>query len=148
MPLAEIGVGPGHAQRRQSREGALPASAQALTRLAAGARLLPPLHHRSDLGWFDDFGHSGFADANGGIGRISTTFNAFTLGGAAGGTPIPIATSPLSCAQASSGHLDVENLRRCPGANAARSRRRLDAQFTDGGALDCDPESRSRPGPP
>ena len=29
-------------------------------------------------GWFDDFSHSGFPDAIGGIGRIYTSFNAFT----------------------------------------------------------------------
>ena len=31
------------------------------------------------VGWFDDFGHSGFIDAIGGIGRIGTTLNPFSL---------------------------------------------------------------------
>ena len=31
------------------------------------------------VGWFDDFGHSGFIDAIGGIGRIGTTFNPFSV---------------------------------------------------------------------
>src|SRR5918992_2426595 len=44
---------------------------------------LPPLSflraYTPELaGWLDDFGHSGTVDANGGMGRIATVFNAFT----------------------------------------------------------------------
>ncbi len=38
-------------------------------------------------GWFDDFGHSGFPDAFGGIGRISTTLNTFSVGAPSAGVP-------------------------------------------------------------
>ncbi len=38
------------------------------------------------VGWFDDFGHSGFIDAIGGIGRIGTTLNPFSIS-LPGGTP-------------------------------------------------------------
>jgi phospholipid/cholesterol/gamma-HCH transport system substrate-binding protein len=82
------------------------------------------------VGWFDDFGHSGVTDANGGIGRIGTTFNAFSLSGP-GGTP-NLLDPPLSAADVI-GALDLDNLRRCPGANERTP------PFTDGGQLDCDP---------
>src|SRR5581483_6510858 len=51
------------------------------------------------VGWFNDFGTSGVVDANGGIGRISTTFNVFSLS-ASGvpnilGPPADLLSSPL-----------------------------------------------------
>jgi phospholipid/cholesterol/gamma-HCH transport system substrate-binding protein len=128
VPLGEIGVGP-VSRNGATREGALPASARALT---DGLPILSYFRPYTPelVGWFDDFGHSGVVDANGGIGRISTTFNAFSLSGP-GGTPNLLAP-PLSGADVI-GALDIDNLRRCPGANER------EAPFTDGGALDCDP---------
>jgi len=133
VPLGQIGVGP-VTRNGASREGALPASAQALGDSLPVLSFFRP-YTPELVGWFDDFGHSGVVDANGGIGRISTTFNAFSLSGP-GGTPNLLAP-PLSAAQAISA-LDVDNLRRCPGANE-RDPGDGSTPFTDGGALDCDP---------
>jgi phospholipid/cholesterol/gamma-HCH transport system substrate-binding protein len=104
------------------------------------------------VGWFDGFGHSGYIDAISGIGRIATTFNAFSLSGP-GGTPNlgdPLSASELAAS------LDTGNTRKCPGANE-RPVTDIDptddsVPFTDGGALtdgrpgDCDPE-HVQPGP-
>ena len=76
-------------------------------------------------GWFDDFGHSGFPDAFGGIGRISTTFNAFSAGGpgvrvcdAPRGRSAPLGSRsrrrPTSTNAARRGN---ERPQRCPGPN-------------------------------
>lgn len=127
VPLGEIGAGPVSRNGAQ-REGALPASAQALT---DGLPILSYFRpYTPELaGWFDDFGHSGVTDANGGIGRIGTTLNVFSLSGPGG---IPDLLNPLSAAD-QIGALDIDNLRRCPGSNERGG------AFTDGGALDCDP---------
>ncbi len=81
-PLAQIGVGPID-RNGASRPGALPASADSLknslTQVSTLRAYSPEL-----TGWFDDFGHSGFPDAFGGIGRISTTANTFSAGAALG----------------------------------------------------------------
>ncbi len=75
--LAKIAVGPVNRHGAQ-RRGALPESSAALRdsldELAFFRAYSPEL-----TGWFDDFGHSGIIDANGGIGRIGTTFNTFSL---------------------------------------------------------------------
>ena len=107
------------------------------------------------VGWFDDFGHSGFIDAIGGIGRIGTTFNPFSVS-LPGGLPdiLGPVLSPEEEALASA--LDTGNNRRCPGGNE-RPLGPADPSddsvpFTDGGALtadevgDCDP-SHVAPGP-
>jgi phospholipid/cholesterol/gamma-HCH transport system substrate-binding protein len=65
------------------------------------------------VGWFDDFGHSGFTDANGGIGRISTTLNTFSL--SAPDLPI-LDPTELQTPLQQAGLFDTGNLRRCPGA--------------------------------
>jgi phospholipid/cholesterol/gamma-HCH transport system substrate-binding protein len=128
VPLGEIGVGPVSRNGAQ-RDGALPASAQALEDGLPILSFFRP-YAPELVGWFDDFGHSGVTDANGGIGRIGTTFNAFSLSGP-GGTP-NLLDPPLSAADVI-GALDLDNLRRCPGANERTP------PFTDGGQLDCDP---------
>jgi phospholipid/cholesterol/gamma-HCH transport system substrate-binding protein len=104
------------------------------------------------VGWFDDFGHSGFVDAISGLGRISTSFNAFSASGP-GGTPNLL--DPLTPAELAAA-LDTGNNRRCPGGNE-RPVTDIDPSdtsvpFTDGGALtdgkagDCNP-SQVLPGP-
>jgi phospholipid/cholesterol/gamma-HCH transport system substrate-binding protein len=133
VPLGEIGVGPVN-RNGANREGALPASAQALSDSLPVLSFFRP-YTPELVGWFDDFGHSGVVDANGGIGRIGTTLNAFSLSGP-GGTPNLLAP-PLSAAEAISA-LDIDNLRRCPGSNE-RDPGDGSTPFTDGGALDCDP---------
>ena len=87
------------------------------------------------VGWFDDFGHSGIVDAIGGVGRIASTVNAFSLSASG----LPNVGGPLL------GQSDFEAITtsrqtsRCPGGNEHPDG---DVQpgdasvpFTDGGAL-------------
>jgi len=142
VPLAEIGVGP-VTRNGSSRQGALPESAQALTDSLPQLEFFRPyLTEEAITGWFDDFSHSGFPDAIGGVGRISTTFNAFTIGVSPFGVPFPNLLSQLTPAQLA-GALDLDNLRRCPGAN---ERGQTAAELTYNGAIDCD-SSQVPPGP-
>src|SRR3954464_689901 len=143
-PLAQIGVGPVD-RNGASRPGALPASADSLsdslTQLSTLRAYSPEL-----TGWFDDFGHSGFPDAFGGIGRISTTLNTFSLGAPGSGVPcnsiaeilkIPLGTS--ACQTLGGEDLynaipGIKYLRRCPGSN---ERGLSEEQLTQGGTVDC-----------
>jgi phospholipid/cholesterol/gamma-HCH transport system substrate-binding protein len=135
VPLAEIGVGP-VTRNGQSRQGALPESAQALSDGLDELQFLRPYVAAEGIsGWFDDFGHSGTPDAIGGIGRISTTLNAFTIGTNFAGLSIPNLLEPLTPAELE-GALDIKNLERCPGAN---ERGLTAAQLTYNGTIDCDP---------
>lgn len=137
VPLAQIGVGPVD-RNGATREGALPASTRALTDGLPALSFFRP--YTSELvGWFDDFGHSGVSEANGGIGRISTTFNAFSTSlPTVTGTPslLDILAGPLTSSEVLAA-LSTNNLRKCPGANERN------AVFTDGGAISgpggCDP---------
>jgi len=103
------------------------------------------------VGWFDDFGHSGFIDAIGGIGRIGTTLNPFSVSQPGGA---PNLLDPLTPDQIIAS-LDTGNTRRCPGGNE-HPVNDIDPSddsvpFTDGGALtgygpgNCDP-SQTAPG--
>jgi phospholipid/cholesterol/gamma-HCH transport system substrate-binding protein len=136
IPLAKIAVGP---VRRNGalRDGALPATAEALNRsLPQLAFFRPYITQEGISGWFDDFGHSGTYDANGGMGRISTTFNLFTFS-----LPgLPDLTSPLQGNQILNafGPSGINNLKRCPGANE-RNPGDGSTPFTDNGTLDCNP---------
>src|SRR5918996_973229 len=98
----------------------LPASADALRdsrdQVATLRAYSPEL-----TGWFDDFGHSGFPDAFGGIGRISTTVNAFTPG-VPGVNFCGVEEILGSLCNALNGDdlynaLGAKFLRRCPGSN-------------------------------
>jgi phospholipid/cholesterol/gamma-HCH transport system substrate-binding protein len=144
-PLAEIGVGPVN-RNGESRPGTLPASADALgdslDQVSTLRAYSPEL-----TGWFDDFGHSGFPDAFGGIGRISTTLNAFSLGTPSAGVPcnslteilkIPLGTSLCQTLNGDDIYnaLGAKFLRRCPGAN---ERGLSEEQLTQSGTVDCDP---------
>jgi len=144
-PLAQIGVGPID-RNGASRPGALPASADSLknslTQLSTLRAYSPEL-----TGWFDDFGHSGFPDAFGGIGRISTTANTFSVGPPSAGVPcsniveilkIPLGTSVCQTLNGSAltNALGIKDLRRCPGSN---ERGLTQDQLTQGGTVDCDP---------
>jgi phospholipid/cholesterol/gamma-HCH transport system substrate-binding protein len=144
-PLAKIGVGPVD-RNGASRPGALPASASSLSdsldQLSMLRAYSPEL-----TGWFDDFGHSGFPDAFGGIGRISTTLNTFSVGPPSAGTPcndifeivkIPLGTSTCEALSGSDleDALGIKDLRRCPGSN---ERGFTEDQLTQGGTVDCDP---------
>jgi phospholipid/cholesterol/gamma-HCH transport system substrate-binding protein len=84
------------------------------------------------VAWFNDFGTSGISDANGGIGRISTTFNSFTPG-------IPdFLKDPQSPIVELAGIGGTGNLSRCPGTNE-RNPGDGSTPFTDNGTLACDP---------
>ena len=137
-PLAEIGVGPVN-RNGASRPGTLPASADALgdslDQVSTLRAYSPEL-----TGWFDDFGHSGFPDAFGGIGRISTTLNAFSPG-APGVNVCGILEILGSLCSPLNGDdlynaLGAKFLQRCPGAN---ERGLSEEQLTQGGTVDCDP---------
>ena len=135
VPLANIAVGPVD-RNGASRQGALPESAQALVGgLPNLAFLRPYVAEEALSGWFDDFGHSGIVDANGGLGRISTTFNLFSLSGP-GGTPNLLAP-PLTPPQVQAA-LSINNLNRCPGSNE-RNNGDNSTPFTDNGTLACNP---------
>ena len=121
VPLARIGVG----------SGAPDCGANALTdyeapvdddftqgALGEGAcalqNQLPQISHIRAyipewVGWFDSFSTSGTLDASGGIGRIATTFNAFSPGltGVNLGVPLPNIPDVLT---------DIQAGARCPGA--------------------------------
>jgi phospholipid/cholesterol/gamma-HCH transport system substrate-binding protein len=145
VPLANIAVGP--VRRNGARRlGAFPESANALTdslhQLAFFRAYTPEL-----VGWFDDFGHSGIVDANGGIGRIGTTFNAFSLSPSTGLPVVDLVDmgstilDPTDFADA----MSTGNTRRCPGGNE-RPAPDGSNPFTEDGTLDCDP-SQVPPGP-
>jgi phospholipid/cholesterol/gamma-HCH transport system substrate-binding protein len=146
VPLAEIATGP--VQRNGARrQGAFPESVQSLedglTNLQFFRGYTPEL-----VGWFNDFGTSGIYDANGGMGRISTTFNTFIFSTPAGAdtlppnlTPFPLLPPPAQTATDqffSAAGFDLNNIRRCPGANE-RNPGDNSTPFTADGTLDCDP---------
>ena len=84
------------------------------------------------VGWFNDFGTSGIQDANGGIGRIATTFNTFTVG-------LPeLFKDPQSPIVELAGIGGTQKDARCPGANE-RDPGDGSTPFTDNGTLACDP---------
>jgi phospholipid/cholesterol/gamma-HCH transport system substrate-binding protein len=142
VPLGEIAAGPVD-RNGESRRGALPESAQSLVdSMPALSFFRPYLTEEALSGWFDDFGHSGVVDANGGIGRIGTTVNLFSLSAPAPGSdPVPDLLSPIlnpTLGQLESLGLEVDNLNRCPGSNE-RPAPDGSNPFTDNGTLDCDP---------
>jgi phospholipid/cholesterol/gamma-HCH transport system substrate-binding protein len=141
-PLAEIGVGPVN-RNGASRPGALPASAESLTDSLDPLSMLRA-YSPELTGWFDDFGHSGFPDAFGGIGRISTTLNTFTPG--VPGIPACGILEILGdlCDVVSPGDLfsqlpGIKYLERCPGAN---ERGLSDDELTQGGRINCNPDQK------
>jgi phospholipid/cholesterol/gamma-HCH transport system substrate-binding protein len=112
--LARIAVGP-VSRNGERRRGALPEASTALRgsldELAFFRAYSPELTN-----WFDGFGHSGIIDANGGIGRIGTTFNTFSVG--VNDLPIvDLAGLLKQTAAEQRALLDIGNYRRCPGSN-------------------------------
>jgi phospholipid/cholesterol/gamma-HCH transport system substrate-binding protein len=132
--LARQAVGPVNVNGA-SRRGALPESRQSLVdSLPQLAFLRPYLTTDAVSGWFNDFGASGIIDANGGIGRILTTFNSFAPSLTSGllpdfNTPQLPTTLP---------GFTFNQMRRCPGANE-RNPGDNSTPFTDNGTLACDP---------
>ena len=75
--LRDIAVGPVRRNGKE-REGALPATAEALA--GATPRIAFARPYSVDFtGWLDDFSHSGNYDALGGFARIGTHVNAFSF---------------------------------------------------------------------
>jgi phospholipid/cholesterol/gamma-HCH transport system substrate-binding protein len=136
-PLAQIGVGPVN-RNGESRPGALPASADSLKNSLDQVSMLRA-YSPELTGWFDDFGHSGFPDAFGGIGRISTTLNTFSP--AVPGVPCGLldVANPSVCTLNPSSfllsNLGLKELKRCPGSN---ERGLSQDQLTQGGTVPCD----------
>jgi phospholipid/cholesterol/gamma-HCH transport system substrate-binding protein len=95
------------------------------------------------VGWFDDFGHSGQYDANGGYGRFSTLFNAFTP--STTGLP-PLPGDLVDSDAVFNDLLDTGNLRRCPGSNERDPGDGSTPFGPSDGGPDCD-ESQVPPGP-
>ncbi|MGH2980555.1 MAG: MlaD family protein [Solirubrobacterales bacterium] len=140
VPLAQIAAGPVD-RNGATRRGALPESEDALVGgLPQLSFFRPYITQEAVSGWFDDFGHSGVVDANGGMGRIGTTFNLFSLSPPPlpGGDPIPDLLDPLTPAEIE-GALDIDNLSRCPGSNE-RPAPDGSNPFTDNGTLNCNPD--------
>jgi phospholipid/cholesterol/gamma-HCH transport system substrate-binding protein len=137
--LAKIAIGPLRANGRKV-QGAFPESATALAdsldETAFFRAYQPEL-----TGWFDDFGHSGVTDANGGIGRIGTTFNTFSLGA----NDLPVVDLAGLLATTGDDLFDIGNYKRCPGSNERPapdgSNPFLDATNPgdEGGQVNCDP---------
>jgi phospholipid/cholesterol/gamma-HCH transport system substrate-binding protein len=133
VPLRNIAIGPVQANGAQ-REGAFPASVKALN--GSTPELAYGRPYAVDLtAWFDDFSHSGYYDALGGVGRVALNINAFTLDPS--GLPLPGGLIPPN--QAGNNFLQFAQLgldNRCPGS----SERNFDGSnpyVTPG--FDCDP---------
>jgi hypothetical protein len=146
VPLAEIGVGPVN-RNGASRRGALPESAQALSdSLPQLSFFRPYITTEAITGWFDDFGHSGYYDTIGGIGRIATTANPFRVLEIPGLGSIPnlfappinlsAVTNTIEAVESAVPGISLKNLRRCPGSN---ERGVPAGQLTQDGTIDCDP---------
>lgn len=103
------------------------------------------------VSWFDNFGHSGYADAIGAIGRVELTLNTFSPSFSF----LPDLTDPDSPAEQFAA-LSTGNARRCPGSNerplGPADPKDDSVPFTDGGKLtdgklgECDP-TLVQPGP-
>jgi phospholipid/cholesterol/gamma-HCH transport system substrate-binding protein len=133
VPLRQIAIGPVTANG-SAREGAFPASVKALSASTPELGFARP--YAVDLtGWFDDFSHSGFYDAVGGVGRVSLNVNAFALD--PNGLPLPNGLMPAN--QVGNSFLQLAQLgldNRCPGS----SERNVDGSnpYAPPG-YDCDP---------
>ena len=93
------------------------------------------------VGWFNDFSPgSGTIDALGGVGRVATDFNQFTI--SANG--LPDLGSPVSFGDLIGAGIVQTNLDdKCPGSEERPVPSNLNPDgnnpFTDGGNIDCDP---------
>ncbi len=163
VPLAKAGVGSGspncgsnpstdftQAADGNFKQGALGESTCALQNGLPALSFFRP-YTPELVGWFNDFGTSGVVDANGGIGRIGTTINTFSLSDSG----IPIVPSLLStdpcnilpslpvCAPGPAGSvapaaLTTGQVARCPGG-LERDRGDGSLPFTDNGNLTAGP---------
>jgi phospholipid/cholesterol/gamma-HCH transport system substrate-binding protein len=107
-PLKNTALGPVQANGKE-REGAFPATVDALRKSVPELAFARP--YAVDLtGWFDDFGHSGIYDANGGKSRVGTYVNAFAnIDGVVRPIPVPL-RNEAGAQVTATGHRN-----RCPG---------------------------------
>jgi len=140
VPLRDIALGPVQANGEQ-REGAFPAATKALR--GATPELAYARPYAVDLtGWFDDFSHSGYYDANGGIGRVALNVNAFTI---ANGLPTSlIADEQTGTLFNQTARTGLNN--RCPGSSE-RNNRDGSNPFLPTPDYNCDPTQETAPGP-
>ena len=110
IDLEPIAVGPVERNGKE-REGALPATAEALE--GATPRLAFVRPYSVDFtGWLDDFSHSGNFDALGGFSRIGTHANAFTFKSG----PVAAPLAPIARADEIKQLAMVGQNNRCPGS--------------------------------
>ncbi len=111
-PLTKIAIGPVH-RHGKKRQGAFPESVDSLDgslkQLAFFRAYSPEL-----TGWFDDFGHSGIVDANGGIGRDRRRPSTPSRSAP---TACPDLLGGVQTPQAQIAGMSTGNLERCPGSN-------------------------------
>jgi phospholipid/cholesterol/gamma-HCH transport system substrate-binding protein len=142
--VAEIAIGPVR-RNGAERAGAFPETAESLEASLPQLAFLRP-YTPELVGWFDDFSHSGFWDANGGFARQSIIFNAFTFDA---NTGLPETLIPFEDrGELFKAFASIDNLERCPGS-LERDRGDGSVPFIPGGTedpfqpegrLDCDPE--------
>jgi phospholipid/cholesterol/gamma-HCH transport system substrate-binding protein len=110
VPVRDIAVG--SAQRNgKNRQGALPATTQALAQSAPELATARP--YAPELtGWFDDFSHSGIYDALGGASRAAPNVNLFA---SVNGVLAPL-LDPLAQQEAYKKNLSLNQRDRCPGS--------------------------------
>jgi phospholipid/cholesterol/gamma-HCH transport system substrate-binding protein len=130
--LRRIAVGP-VTRNGSEREGALPATTEALTSATPRVAFARP-YSVDFTGWLDDFSHSGNFDALGGFARIGTHVNAFSF---KGGTVAPIA--PALRGQTLKELLTTGQNNRCPGA-AERDRGDGSTIWRPTSDYNCDPD--------
>ena len=130
-PLRDIAVGPVRRNGKE-REGALPATAEALS--SATPRIAFARPYSVDFtGWLDDFSHSGNYDAMGGFARIGTHVNAFSF---KNGVIEPIAPALRAESLKSLAMLGQNN--RCPGS-AERDTGDRSTPLRPSPEFNCDP---------
>ena len=129
--LRDIAVGPVRRNGKE-REGALPASTEALTGATPRVAFARP-YSVDFTGWLDDFSHSGNYDALGGFARIGTHVNAFSF---KNGVISPIA--PVLRAESFKSLATLGQNNRCPGS-AERDTGDRSTPWRPSPDFNCDP---------
>ena len=144
IPVERVALEPVRANGRV-REGAFPASIKALAGATPELAFARP--YAPDLtGWFDDFSHTGLADANGGASRVEIKVNPFFSAQAAATAGTPLKQIIQQAESQFSGAVANQN-NRCPGAGE-RNPGDNSTPFTSDAGIPggCDPK-QVPPGP-
>ena len=136
--LRDIAVGPVH-RNGEEREGAFPASAEALEGATPRVAFARP-YSVDFTGWLDDFSHSGIYDALGGMARIGSHVNAFSFK-----SGVISAIDPGDRAQEFKALATLGQSNRCPGS-VERDTGDGSTPFRPHPDFNCDP-SQVPPGP-